>query len=141
MVLAERAWWARSAGGGGGVRARGGPRGAAGVRGGRPGGWVRVRADMDGLPLTETADVPFRSTNAGVMHACGHDVHMAIALELARWFAERRHELPGMVRFAFQPAEEQAGGAKLMIDAGVLEGIDRVVGLHVWSQLPTGQVA
>jgi amidohydrolase len=96
---------------------------------------------MDGLPLTETADVPFRSTNAGVMHACGHDVHMAIALELARFVADRRHELPGMVRFAFQPAEEQAGGAKLMIDAGVLEGIDRVVGLHVWSQLPTGQVA
>ena len=100
-----------------------------------------VRADMDGLPLNETADVPFRSTRAGVMHACGHDVHMAIALELARTLSERRHELPGMVRFAFQPAEEQAGGAKPMIDAGVLEGIDRVIGLHVWSQLPTGQVA
>jgi amidohydrolase len=111
------------------------------IRGERPGRSVMVRADMDGLPLTETADVPFRSTRAGVMHACGHDVHMAIALELARWLADQRHELPGMVRFAFQPAEEQAGGAKPMIDAGVLEGIDRVVGLHVWSQLPTGQVA
>jgi amidohydrolase len=111
------------------------------IRGERPGRSLLVRADMDGLPLTETADVPFRSTNAGVMHACGHDVHMAIALELARFVAGRRHELPGMVRFAFQPAEEQAGGAKPMIDAGVLEGIDRVVGLHVWSQLPTGQVA
>jgi len=66
---------------------------------------------------------------------------MAIALELARTLSERRHELPGMVRFAFQPAEEQAGGAKPMIDAGVLDGIDRVIGLHVWSQLPTGQVA
>jgi amidohydrolase len=62
-------------------------------------------------------------------------------LELARWLTGRRHELPGMVRFAFQPAEEQAGGAKPMIDAGVLDGIDRVVGLHVWSPLPTGQVA
>jgi amidohydrolase len=110
------------------------------IHGDRPGRAVMVRADMDGLPLTETADVPFRSTRVGVMHACGHDVHMAIALELARWLAERRHELPGMVRFAFQPAEEQAGGAKPMIDAGVLNGIDRVIGLHVWSQLPTGQL-
>jgi amidohydrolase len=112
----------------------------ADIRGARPGRSVMVRADMDGLPLTETADVPFRSTRAGVMHACGHDVHMAIALELARSLAERRDALPGMVRLAFQPAEEQAGGAKAMIDAGVLEGIDRVIGLHVWSQLPTGQV-
>ena len=112
----------------------------ADIRGERPGRAVLVRADMDGLPLTETADVPFRSTRAGVMHACGHDVHLAIALELARTLSQRRHELPGMVRFAFQPAEEQAGGAKPMIDAGVLEGIDRVIGLHVWSQLPTGQV-
>jgi amidohydrolase len=111
------------------------------IRGERPGRSVLVRADMDGLPLTEMADVPFRSTRAGVMHACGHDVHMAIALELARFVAERRHELPGMVRVAFQPAEEQAGGAKAMIEAGVVDGIDRVIGLHVWSQLPTGQVA
>src|SRR5437660_7863351 len=111
------------------------------IRGQRPGRSVLVRADMDGLPLTEIADVPFRSTRKGVMHACGHDVHMAIALELARSLAERRPELPGMVRFAFQPAEEQAGGAKPMIDAGVLDGIDRVIGLHVWSQLPTGHIA
>jgi amidohydrolase len=111
------------------------------IRGERPGRSVMVRADMDGLPITETADVPFRSTRVGVMHACGHDVHMAVALELARWLASRRHELPGMVRFAFQPAEEQAGGAKPMIDAGVLNGIDRVVGLHVWSGLPTGQIS
>ena len=110
------------------------------IRGEQPGRTVLVRADMDGLPLTETANVPFRSTRAGVMHACGHDVHMAIALELARWLAEHRPALPGMVRFAFQPAEEQAGGARAMIDAGVLDGVDRVVGLHVWSQLPTGQI-
>ena len=123
------------------TRGVGGTGVVAEIHGERPGRSVLVRADMDGLPLTETADVPFRSTHVGVMHACGHDVHMAIALELARWLAERRHELPGMVRFAFQPAEEQAGGAKPMIDAGVLTGIDRVVGLHVWSPLPTGQVA
>jgi amidohydrolase len=123
------------------TRGVGGTGVVAEIRGERPGRSVMVRADMDGLPITETADVPFRSTRVGVMHACGHDVHMAIALELARWLAGRRRELPGMVRFAFQPAEEQAGGAKPMIDAGVLDGIDRVVGLHVWSPLPTGQVA
>jgi len=102
---------------------------------------VLVRADMDGLPIQEVSELSFASTNPGVMHACGHDVHMAIALEVACWLSERRQELPGMVRFAFQPAEEQAGGAKPMIDAGVLDGIDRVVGLHVWSQMPTGQIA
>ena len=122
------------------TRGVGGTGVVAEIRGERPGRSVLVRADMDGLPLTETADVPFRSTRAGVMHACGHDVHMAIALELARWLAEHRPALPGMVRFAFQPAEEQAGGARAMIDAGVLDGVDRVVGLHVWSQLPTGQI-
>jgi len=113
----------------------------ADFKGQRPGRSVLVRADMDGLPIQEASDLPFGSTRRGVMHACGHDVHMAIALEVARFVAEQRHELPGMVRFAFQPAEEQAGGAKPMIDAGVLDGIDRVVGLHVWSQLPTGQIA
>jgi amidohydrolase len=75
------------------------------------------------------------------MHACGHDVHMAIALGLADSLAVNQDRLPGMVRFAFQPAEETAGGAKPMIEAGVLEGIDRVIGLHVWSQLPVGQVS
>jgi len=113
----------------------------ADFKGQRPGHSVLVRADMDGLPIEEALDLPFRSASRGVMHACGHDVHMAIALEAARWASERRRELPGMVRFAFQPAEEQAGGAKPMIDAGVLDGVDRVMGLHVWSQLPTGQIA
>jgi amidohydrolase len=113
----------------------------ADFKGGRPGRSVLVRADMDGLPIQEASDLPFRSASRGVMHACGHDTHMAIALELARWVADRRRDLPGMVRVAFQPAEEQAGGAKPMIDAGVLTGIDRVIGLHVWSPLPTGQVS
>ncbi|HET9849241.1 MAG TPA: amidohydrolase [Candidatus Dormibacteraeota bacterium] len=111
------------------------------VQGKRPGHAVLVRADMDGLPLQEESDLPFRSRNAGVMHACGHDVHMAIALELAERLAVNEHRLSGMVRFAFQPAEETAGGAKPMIDAGVLDGIDRVIGLHVWSQLPLGQIS
>ena len=111
------------------------------IKGGRPGRAVMVRADMDGLPITEAVDLPFRSTRPGVMHACGHDVHMAIALEVARALAGNREQLPGMVRFAFQPAEEIAGGAKPMIEAGVLDGIDRVIGLHVWAGLPTGEVS
>jgi amidohydrolase len=113
----------------------------ADVGGKLPGRAVLVRADMDGLPLTEAADVPFRSQRSGVMHACGHDVHMAIALELAASLSVNRNRLPGLVRFAFQPAEETAGGANPMIDDGVLEGIDRVIGLHVWAGLPTGQVS
>jgi len=111
------------------------------VKGKLPGRTVLVRADMDGLPLTETSDLPFRSRRDGVMHACGHDVHMAIALALAERLSVNRDRLPGTVRFAFQPAEEGAGGAKVMIEEGVVEGIDRVVGLHVWANLPVGQVS
>jgi amidohydrolase len=106
-----------------------------------PGRSVLVRADMDGLPLQEASGVAFASRRDGVMHACGHDVHMAIGLELAQALAVNRDRLPGMVRFAFQPAEENAGGAQPMIDDGVLDGIDRVVGLHVWAGLKTGQVS
>ena len=112
----------------------------ADIRGARPGRSVLVRADMDGLPIQEASDLPFRSGRRGVMHACGHDVHMAIALEVARATSQQRAGFSGLVRFAFQPAEETAGGAKLMIDAGVLDGVDRLIGLHVWSQLPVGQV-
>jgi amidohydrolase len=124
-----------------GVRTLAGTGVVADLHGGLPGRSVLVRADMDALPLTEASDLPFRSRRDGFMHACGHDVHMAVALELARVLAEHREGLPGMVRFAFQPAEELAGGAKVMIDEGVLEGIDRVIGLHVWAGLPTGQVS
>jgi amidohydrolase len=113
----------------------------ADIKGGRPGRAVMVRADMDGLPITEAGELPFRSTRRGLMHACGHDVHMAVALEVARAIADHRDQLPGLVRVVFQPAEEVAGGAKPMIEAGVLSGIDRVVGLHVWAGLPTGQVS
>ena len=111
------------------------------IKGKLPGRSLLVRADMDGLPLTEASDFPFRSRRQGVMHACGHDVHMAVALELANLLSVNIDRLPGTVRFAFQPAEEGAGGAKVIIEAGVLDGIDRVIGLHVWAGLPTGQVS
>jgi amidohydrolase len=124
------------------VRTRVGGHGVvAEVKGKLPGKAVLVRADMDGLPLNEASNEPFSSKNSGVMHACGHDVHMAIALELADALSVNTDRLPGLVRFAFQPAEERGAGAKPMIDAGVLEGIDRVIGLHVWSELPLGQVS
>lgn len=110
------------------------------LSGARPGPGVVVRADMDGLPLQERSTLPFRSTRDGVMHACGHDVHLAIALTLADLLQERRASLPGMVRFVFQPAEEVAGGAEPMIKAGVLGGIDTVLALHVWAGLPLGQI-
>src|SRR5947209_15005737 len=113
----------------------------ADLKGARPGRGVLVRADIDGLPIQEAGELAFRSARRGVMHACGHDVHMTIALEVARAMAERRAQLSGMVRFVFQPAEERGLGAKPMIEAGVLDGIDRVIGLHVWSELPVGQVS
>jgi amidohydrolase len=112
----------------------------ANLRGTRPGRGVLVRADMDGLPIKEEGGLPFRSLSDGVMHACGHDVHMAIALTLADLLAESKADLPGLVRFVFQPAEEVAGGARPMIEAGVLEGIDRVLGLHVWAGLEVGLI-
>src|SRR3989442_15278231 len=101
----------------------------ADLKGARPGRAVLMRADIDGLPIQEAGELAFRSTHRGVMHACGHDVHMAIALEVARALAERRAQLSGMVRFAFQPAEERAGGAAPMIQAGGPDGIDRGTGL------------
>src|SRR6266550_224938 len=113
----------------------------ADIKGERPGHSLLVRADMDGLPIQEADDLAFRSARRGVMHACGHDAHMAIALEVAHALADNRDRLPGIVRFAFQPAEERAGGARPMIEAGVLRGIDRVIGLHVWSELPLGKVS
>jgi len=110
------------------------------VRGARPGPALLWRADIDGLPIVEDSGLPFASQNEGVMHACGHDGHVAIALGLAAALQAARETLAGSVRFAFQPAEERLGGAQLMIDEGVLEGIDRVFGLHIISDFPAGEV-
>lgn len=98
---------------------------------------VGIRADMDALPITEKADVPFTSHNPGVMHACGHDIHTAILLGTAEVLNSIRVSLPGSVRLFFQPAEETVGGAKQMIDAGCLTEpqINSVIGLHVDTEL------
>jgi amidohydrolase len=111
------------------------------LRGGRPGRTVALRADMDGLPVAEITDHDFRSQNPGVMHACGHDGHMAILLGAARVLAARRETLQGNVVFLFQPSEENPpGGAPLMVEEGALDGVDSIFGLHLWQPLPSGIV-
>ncbi|HEX4601759.1 MAG TPA: amidohydrolase [Gemmatimonadales bacterium] len=102
---------------------------------------VLIRADMDALPIEEANDVPYRSRHAGKMHACGHDGHVAIGLEVARRL--QAAPLPGIVKFAFQPAEEVSHGAQAMIAAGVLDAppVDAAFGIHLWNDLPTGTIA
>ncbi len=113
------------------------------LRGARPGRTVLLRADMDALPIEEENDVPYRSQVPGTMHACGHDGHTSGLLTVARLLSARRDDLAGTVKFCFQPCEESPpGGAKPMIEAGVLENphVDAVFGLHLWQNLPIGTI-
>ncbi|HET8712664.1 MAG TPA: M20 family metallopeptidase [Gemmatimonadales bacterium] len=107
---------------------------------GKDGRCVLLRADMDALPVEEANAVPYRSRNAGKMHACGHDGHVAIGLEVARRLAPL--ELGGSVKFAFQPAEEASNGAQAMIGDGVLESppVHAAFGIHLWNDLPVGTI-
>ena len=121
------------------------------LEGGHPGGVVALRADMDALPVTERVDLPFASkvktiykdVEVGVMHACGHDTHVAILMGVASVLTEVREEIKGTVKFIFQPAEEGApdgeeGGAELMVKEGVLKNpdVDAIFGLHISSGVP-----
>ncbi|MBR1497959.1 MAG: amidohydrolase [Oscillospiraceae bacterium] len=110
------------------------------LRGGRPGAAVALRAELDALPVAEATGAAFASACPGVMHACGHDVHMAAALGAARLLSRRRAELAGTVRFFFQPDEEGRGGARRMIDAGCMGDTEAVFGCHVDPALPLGVV-
>src|SRR5216110_59747 len=126
------------------VRTGVGRTGVVGLRDGASGGKARcvlIRADVDALPVEEANDVPYRSQHEGKMHACGHDGHVAIGLEVAR----RLHAafLPGSVKLAFQPAEEISNGAEAMIRDGVLDAptVDAAFGIHLWNDLPAGTIA
>ena len=125
------------------------------LRGGRPGPVVAVRADMDALPVTEDTPYPFKSTvrttylgqEVGVMHACGHDIHVAVQLGVASVLASMRDELPGTVKFIFQPAEEgpppgEDGGARMMVAEGVLAdpAPSAIFGLHSFAELEVGKL-
>lgn len=126
------------------------------LKGGKPGPVVALRADMDGLPVTERVDLPFASKvktkyngqEVGVMHACGHDSHVAILMGVAEVLSSMKKDIQGTVKFIFQPAEEgvpagDEGGAALMIKEGVLENpkVDVIFGLHINSQTEVGNVA
>ncbi|MCL6433580.1 MAG: amidohydrolase [Leptolyngbyaceae cyanobacterium HOT.MB2.61] len=112
------------------------------ISGRQPGPVLAIRADMDALPIQEENEVPYRSQHDGVMHACGHDGHTAIALGTARYLSQHRDSFAGTVKLIFQPAEEGPGGAKPMIEAGVLNNpdVDAIIGLHLWNFLPLGTV-
>ena len=101
---------------------------------------IAFRADMDALPIQETSGLTFTSKNDGVMHACGHDGHMAMLLATVRALTQMDANLNGKVRFIFQPAEEGGGGARYMIEDGCLEGVDEIYGIHVWNYQPLGEV-
>ncbi|HSL58552.1 MAG TPA: M20 family metallopeptidase [Acidimicrobiales bacterium] len=113
----------------------------ADLRGGAGDGpTVLLRGDMDALPMPEDTGVDFASEVAGAMHACGHDAHVSMLVGAARLLAARRDQIAGTVRFMFQPGEEGFGGAKVMIDEGVLDGVDAAFAMHITPNLPSGWI-
>lgn len=111
------------------------------IQGNGSGKTIALRADTDALEITEKNDVPYKSRNEGIMHACGHDSHTAMLLGAAKVLCDVRDKLNGTVKLLFQPGEEAAQGAKGMIEAGALDGVDEVFGMHVMGNLPIGKIA
>ncbi|WP_407271634.1 M20 family metallopeptidase [Radiobacillus sp. PE A8.2] len=111
------------------------------LTGGKPGKKIAFRADFDALPIQEENDVPYKSKIAGVMHACGHDGHTATLLTFAKAMKQQQEKLPGTIVFVHQHAEEYSpGGAKPLIETGILDDVDAVYGTHLWSNTPFGTV-
>jgi len=110
------------------------------LRGKGNGKTIALRSDMDALPVQETGNVSYKSNNDGIMHACGHDGHMAMLLGAAKILSQQKSELNGNVRFIFQPAEEGEGGARYMIADGCLEFVDEIYGMHLWNYQPYGEI-
>lgn len=102
---------------------------------------VLLRADIDALPVTEETGLAYASVSPGLMHGCGHDCHVAMLLGAAAVLQANRHLLHGEVRLVFQPAEENARGARMLVEAGVCDGVDGAYACHVWSGLPSGKVS
>ena len=111
------------------------------VGGAGEGQTIALRADIDALPVTEEADVDFKSKEEGIMHACGHDTHSAMLLGTASVLSKMKDEIAGTVKFIFQHAEEQTpGGAQELVDAGVLDGVDEIYGIHILPNLEVGSL-
>ncbi len=121
-----------------GLRTGVGRTGVVATAGDGSGRTVLLRVDLDGLPIQEQNDVSYASRTPGVMHACGHDGHVAMGAAAARVLARRK--LAGTVRVLFQPAEEGEGGAEAVIADGVLEGVDVTIGIHLWNEQPVGTI-
>lgn len=111
------------------------------LKGSKPGKTIALRADIDALPIMEESDVSFPSKNPGVMHACGHDTHTAMLLGAIKTLAGMQDKIAGTVKFIFQPAEEEPpGGAKLLVEAGVMDDVEEVFGLHIAPNIPVGVI-
>ncbi|MEH7122249.1 M20 family metallopeptidase [Bacillus sp. JJ1773] len=111
------------------------------IKGGNPGKTIALRADFDALPILEETDVPFKSKNEGVMHACGHDAHTAYLLVLADCLIQLKDSLAGTIKIIHQHAEEAPpGGAKSIVEAGVLDDLDNIYGIHIFPTHPAGFV-
>ncbi len=111
------------------------------IQGGKPGKTILLRGDIDALSVQETTDAPYASKTPGMMHACGHDCHIAMMLTAGRILWDLREELCGTVKLAFQPAEEIAQGARSMIEEGILEGVEGCFALHVWTDVEAGKIS
>ena len=110
------------------------------LKGGKDGKTVALRGDIDALPIKEETDVEFKSKTSGLMHACGHDAHASMLLGAAKILSEMKDEIPGEIRFFFQEGEETFSGAKKIIEAGGMDGVDACFGMHGMPELETGYV-